>query len=106
MLERYQILLTDWLAEHMKLVAKRNDLSFSEMIRIVLCEGLLHSAESVYPDYKIKVNKKLLLSITKNGSAVNASLARKHELTSQLYFETRKVLECINERLTKELKNK
>jgi hypothetical protein len=106
MLKRCQVLLTDWLEEHMKLVAKRNDLSFSEMIRILLCEGLLHSAPTVYSKYKPKVNKRLLQNITRVGSNPKTSIVKKHQLTSQLYFEARKVFEYLNDKIEQELKNK
>ena len=106
MLKRCQVLLTDWLEEHMKLIAKRHDLSFSEMIRIVLCEGLLHSAITIYPRYKLKIDKQLLADITKEGSNPKTPLERKHQLTSKLYFEARKILESLNEELRQQLKNK
>ena len=106
MLKRCQVLLTDWLEEHMRLIAKRNDLSFSEMIRIVLCEGLLRTAPSIYPEYKSKIDTRLLSNIAKEGSNSKTSMERKHQLTSQLYFETRKVIEDLNTKLCKRLKNK
>jgi len=106
MLKRCQVLLTDWLEEHMKIIAKRNDLSFSEMIRIVLCEGLLHSATTIYPGCKSRVDKQLLADIAKEGSNPKTPLARKHQLTSKLYFETRKIIEYLNDKLKRQLKNK
>ncbi len=108
MLKRCQVLLTDWLEEHIKLVAKYNDLSSSEMIRIILCEGILYSAPSVYPRCKctLKIDKKLLADIAKEGSSPTTPLERKHQLTSKLYFEARKSIECLNTNLRKQLKNK
>ena len=106
MLKRSQVLLTDWLEEHMRLIAKRSDLSFSEMIRIVLCEGLLRTAPSIYPHYKSKIDTQLLSAIAKEGTNPKTSMERKHQLTSQLYFEARKVIEDLNVKLSKALKNK
>ena len=103
MLKRCQILITDWQVEHFKLIAKRNDLSFSEMIRIVLCEGLLHTSRTLYPEYKSKVSLKELSNIATEGKNLNTSMARKHQLASKLYFEARKAIEYINERIKKEL---
>ena len=105
MLKRCQVLLTDWLEEHMKLIAKRCDLSFSEMVRIVLCEGLLHTAPSIYLNYKPKVDIKLLADIAKEGANPQTSIGRKHQLASKLYFEARKVLEDLNDKIKKELKD-
>ena len=106
MLSRHQVLLTEWLAEHMKLIAKRADMSFSEMIRIMLCDGILRTAPEVFPNYKLKIDKRLLLALTQEGANPKTSLERKHQLASQLYFEARKVIEIVNANVSKELKNK
>ena len=106
MLKRSQILLTDWLEEHLKLIAKRNDVSFSEMVRIVLCEGLLRTAPSLHPEYKSKINPKMLSDIAKEGYATSTQMERKHQLVSKLYFEARKAIEYMNSKIVKELKNK
>jgi len=104
MLKRCQILLCDWLEEHLKLIARRNDVSFSEMTRIVLCEGLLRTAPSLHPELKGKVNKEQLSDIAKEGYNLKTTLERKHQLTSKLYFEARKAIEYMNAKISKELK--
>jgi len=106
MLIRNQVLLTKWLEEHMKLIAKRADLSFSEMIRIMLCYGVLRTAPEVFPDCKSKIDKQLLLNLAKEGANLKTPQERKHQLVSQLYFETRKIIEYLNPKISKELKNK
>jgi len=104
MLIRHQVLLTDWQTEHLKIIAKRNDLSFSEMIRVILCEGLLCSTNSLHPELKSKLNKDKLEKIILEGFNANTSIERKHQLVSELYFETRKITESINTILMKEEK--
>jgi len=106
MLKRYQILLNDWLAEHLKIIAQRNDVSFSEMTRIVLCEGLLRTCPTLHPEYKSKIKPRELSDLAKEGSDLETSLERKHQLASKLYFEARKAIEYMNVKLSKELKNK
>ena len=102
MLKRHQVLLTDWQTEHLKLIARRNDLSFSEMIRVVLCEGLLCSAGAIHPELKGKINKEKLEKIVVEGASAKTSVERKHQLVSDLYFEARKITEAINAKLHKE----
>jgi len=106
MLKRYQILLNDWLAEHLKLIAEKNDFSFSEMTRIVLCEGLLRTCPTLHPEYKSKIKPQELSNLAKEGNDPETPLDRKHQLASKLYFEARKAIEYMNVKVNKELKNK
>ena len=46
---RHQVLLTDWQTDHLKLMAKQNDLSFSEVIRLTLLEGIAHTNAAIRP---------------------------------------------------------
>ncbi len=41
MLKRYQVLLPDWLEDYVKLLADKYDLSFSEIIRTIICNWIL-----------------------------------------------------------------
>ena len=103
MLKRYQALLEDWQLEHLKLIAEKNDLSVSEMLRIVLCEGLLHTCPHLYPDCKLKIlDEKELVKIAIEGCNPNTPQERKHQLTSKLYFEARKAIEHMNAKLRAE----
>ena len=106
MLRRCQVLLTDWLEEHMKLIAKRADISFSEMIRIMLCYGVLRTAPEVFPECKTKVDKKLLTNLTREATNLKTQLERKYQLASRLYFETRKLIEYLDPKIIEELRNK
>ena len=106
MFKRSQVLLTDWLEEHMKIVSERIDFSFSEMIRIFLCNGILHTASAVFPDSKSRINQQLLLDISKEGASPKTSQEKRHQLASKLYFETRKIVEHTDKIMKKELKQK
>jgi len=106
MLKRHQVLLTDWQTEHLRLVAKHNDVSFSEMIRILLCEGLLYSAISLHPECNTKAIKVKMGKIASEGHNPKTSIERKHKLISELYFEARKATECINKKIEAGLKGR
>jgi len=72
------------------------------MIRVVLCEGLLCSANCIHPELKHKINKEKLEKIIIEGGNQKTSIERKHTLVSELYFEIRKVTEDINAKILKE----
>ena len=58
MLKRHQVLLTDWLADYMKYIADRYDLSFSEVIRLCLCLHCCDAISDMHPKKKFSVSSK------------------------------------------------
>ena len=105
MLLRQQILLTDWQTEHLKKMAKRCDVSFSEMVRIILCEGLLRAGMIIAPKYDKNADKKKLNSFAKEGSNIKTDTGRRHRIVSELYFEARKITDYIDKKFDKEDKS-
>ena len=103
MLKRCQVLLEDWQLEHLRLVAEKCDFSMSEMLRIVLCEGLLHTCPYLYPECKTKIMEENEIGkIAIEGCNPATTQERKHQLASKLYFEARKAIEHMNSELNKE----
>jgi hypothetical protein len=106
MLKRCQVLLEDWQVEHLKLISEKNDLSLSEMIRVVISEGLLHTCPYLYPECKGRIiNEKDLASIAVEGANSKTPQERRHQLASKLYFEARKATEYMNSQILKEKKS-
>ena len=101
MLQRHQVLLTNWQTEHLKKMAQHNDLSFSELIRILICEGIIRAGTLCFPEYNKKINRKKLDGLTAEGTDTNTEISRRHKILSDVYFEARKVADYIEER-TKE----
>jgi hypothetical protein len=93
MYKRCQILLTDWLQDYVKDAMELNDLSFSEMVRIILSEGILHTVTLLYPSYKAGITKQDLAKWIKKGADPKTTSAEKHQLIAKLYFEARKAAE-------------
>jgi hypothetical protein len=93
MYKRCQVLLTDWLQDYIKDAMELNDLSFSEMARIILSEGILHTVTLLYPSYKAGITKQDLAKWIKKGSNPKTTSAEKHKLIAKLYFEARKASE-------------
>ena len=69
MLKRHQVLLTDWQTEHLKLIARQNDLSFSELIRVVLSEGFIYTAMTLHPECKTKEIRGKVEKISRRNAA-------------------------------------
>jgi len=93
MLKRTQILLTDWLVEYVKYFCGRYDLSFSEIVRLIMCMEIGSWICTKYPKYRFGVTNqdiaKALLKAEKNKELVE----KDHQLMSKIYFETRKAIE-------------
>jgi hypothetical protein len=104
MYKRCQILLTDWLQDYIKDAMELNDLSFSEMVRIILSEGILHTVVLLYPGYKAGITKQDLAKWIKKGADPKTTSAEKHQLIAKLYFEARKAADYRQEK-TQRLRN-
>jgi len=102
MFKRYQVLLTDWLGEYIKYTAEKYDLSFSEVIRILLCLYICELISEFHPRYKFPKERKELINIFKKVANKKISEEDIHKLISQAYFEARKAIEY---RLAQDKKN-
>ncbi len=68
MLKRYQVLLTDWIEDYIKLVADKYDISASAASRVHLAIAILYVITALYPDYKPNLENKELRELSKNAS--------------------------------------
>jgi len=93
MLKRYQVLLTDWLAEYAQFVSDEFDLSFSEAVRILMCIGSVQAIRELSPQYKTKITVKHFVSTIRKEKDSKLREEITHRLISQAYFETRKAIE-------------
>ena len=90
MLKRFQVLLEDWQAEHMKQIAETYDLSFSEVVRMVLSLGITSVNKSIDPKFSTTVDG----SKIKEFLSPKATEDKRHQMLSKLYFEARKASEA------------
>ena len=107
MLKRNQVLLNDWLADIIKDMSKKYDLSFSEVIRIFLCIELGKMISIAYPnhDHSLVYNEsEKIVQRKNNGNPL--SMEDLHTAISRLYFETRKAADLWNEEEEKISKKK
>ncbi len=104
MLKRCQVLLLDWQEEYLKLAAETHDLSFSEVVRIFLSEGIFNLILTIHQEYRPGVNKKELVSITKKATNPATPREEQYRLMAKLYFEARKAAEYRMAKLRKRKK--
>ncbi len=93
MLKRHQVLLTEWLAEYIWYIAEKYDLSFSEVIRMMLSIQFLRMIIEISPHYKSSVKQKEMIKTIKHITSHKMDEEIMHRLLSKLYFEARKAVE-------------
>lgn len=101
MLKRYQVLINDWLADYVKYFSEKYDLSFSEVIRIMLCLQTGQWVSLVYPNFKFKISLKKIKSQLKKLDKQQTLEEEEHKLISKLYFEARKATDLYLSRKNK-----
>jgi len=93
MLKRYQVLLPDWLEEHVKFLADKYDLSFSEIIRGEICFSTISAVMHLYPEYKLDITPEIILNRFREQDKDVLNRDEMHQALSRIYFETRKAIE-------------
>jgi hypothetical protein len=93
MLKRYQVLLPDWLEDYIKLLVDKYDLSFSEVIRTMICNWILASVPDLYPELKLGLKPKDIHEMVKAEAQENMEREDVHRMLSKIYFESRKAAE-------------
>jgi len=106
MLKKYQVLLLEWLEEHVKYLADKYDLSFSEMIRGQICFSTLTAVGYLYPEYKPDITVKEILEKFKEQDKNVLTREDMHRALSKIYFETGKAIEYWKEREKAQKKKK
>ena len=93
MQKRYQVLIPDWLEEYIKWGVKKFGLSFSELIRLEICQAILSYISERYPDYKSGYTMKAFLNDINNFEKGKLNPDDLDRIISTIYFETRKAIE-------------
>lgn len=94
MLKRNQVLLNDWIVDHTKAIAKKYDISFSEVIRLLVCLQASFHITTLYPEYKCKIKPTNIANIINSANKKeNLDPEDLHKFLSDVYFESRKAME-------------
>ena len=92
MVEKFQVLLPEWLADYVHYLADKYDMKISEVIRIQVSSAALFMAKSLHPEFKTDMEIEQVIE----GMAEHANIHDKEKverLVSKLLFETRKAVE-------------
>ena len=93
MQKRYQVLIPDWLEEYIKWGVKKYRLSFSELIRLEICQAVISTIQARYPEYKPGYTTQDLLEGIGRFEKGRLSHEDMAKVTSKIYFEARKAIE-------------
>lgn len=93
MLKRYQVLIPDWLEEYIKWGVKKYGLSFSELIRLEICQAVIAYMCERYPEYKSGYTMKDFLKGISRFEKGEMNPEYLDRIISTIYFEARKAIE-------------
>ena len=93
MQKRYQVLIPDWLEEYIKWGVNKYGLSFSELIRLEICQSVISYISERYPEYKSGYTMKNFLQDVSDFEKGKMNSEDLDRITSTIYFEARKAIE-------------
>ncbi len=91
--KRYQVLIPDWLEEYIKWGVKKYGLSFSELIRLEICQAVIVYICERYPEYKSGYTMKEFSRDVSNFEKGKMNTEDLDKIISKIYFEARKATE-------------
>ena len=98
MLKKCQILLPDWLEEHVKYLALKYDLSFSEIIRGEMCYTTLSAITHLHPEYKSNLSPEKIMELFQEHDYEESEKTEIYRIMTDIYSETRKAIEYWKEK--------
>ena len=93
MLKRYQVLLSDWIEDYIKLLSERYDISSSAVIRSHMALGIIFVIKTLHPEYRQNLEDKEFHELAKKAAKGILDEAEVHQLQSKILFEARKAAE-------------
>jgi len=93
MLKRYQVLLSDWIEDYIKVVGEKYDLSSSAVIRVHMALAIIFVITTLHPEYKPNFADKEFQELSKKAAKGKLDEAEAHQMMSRILFEARKAVE-------------
>jgi len=93
MQKRYQVLIPDWLEKYIQWGVKKYGLSFSELIRLEICQAVLAMMHARYPEYKPGYTTEEFLEGINKFDEGKMGSEELDKILSTIYFEARKAIE-------------
>jgi hypothetical protein len=91
--KRYQVLIPDWLEDYIKWGVEKFGLSFSELIRLEICQAVIFYMSARYPEYKPGFTMDDHLRGVTLFEEGNLNAEDIDKIISTIYFEARKAIE-------------
>lgn len=88
MQKRYQVFLDDWLADYVRYLCREYDVSFSEVVRIILSVSAGFMVSGIHKKFEYGLDQLKLFKVAKDRNSEEM-----HKLISKIYFEARKAVE-------------
>jgi hypothetical protein len=91
-MNKFQVLLPDWLEDYVEFLSEKYDLPISEIIRMQVSAAGLFMVAMLYPDFKTNLSLEIMKNIPAEYEQEPDVAALKRKL-SKLYHESRKAVE-------------
>jgi hypothetical protein len=91
--KRYQVLIPDWLEGYIKWGVKKFGLSFSELIRLEICQAVITYISERYPEYQTSYSMKHFIAGVDRFEQGKMSQKDLQKTISTIYFEARKAID-------------
>ena len=93
MQKRYQVLIPNWLEEYILWGVKKYRLSFSELIRLEICQAVLFYISNRYPEYEPGFKMDDYIKGVERFESGKLNREDLEKAISTIYFEARKAIE-------------
>jgi len=87
------VLIPDWLEDYIQWGVKKFGLSFSELIRLEICQAIINYISERYPDYHSGYSMKNFVEGVNRFEQGKMSGEDLGKAVSKIYFEARKAIE-------------
>ena len=92
MVEKFQVLLPEWLADYVHYLADTYDMKISEVIRMQVSAAAMFMAARLHPEFETDFEIDQLIN-TMTAHARKHDKEKVERIVSKLLFETRKAVE-------------
>ena len=91
-MNKFQVLLPDWLEDYIEFLSKKYDLPISEVIRMQVSACGLFMVKTLYPEFETNFSMDFVTALPTEYAESHDQEALKRKL-SKLYHESRKAVE-------------
>ena len=101
MTKKFQVILPNWLADYIEIIAEAYELNISEALRVEISLGILAATQQFFPEYEQKASLAEIFKQNQDTKPKDIDREQFHKNISKIFFETRKAVEFRVEKLKK-----